>query len=141
MEYVNESLMINSAIYELIMVDLLKGMFQMLLGEQGDTLNPLANTLKANYQDFPRLYINVESTEAIFYDAIHLAAIAKKDGINVTLSVIENKQHVFPCLAGRAQEADAELAKIAKWLKGETSVCAYVHKIFPLYCTTNQYNE
>ncbi len=77
----------------------------------------MANPLKANYQVFPRLYINAGSVESLVDNATRLADIAKKEGVDVTLSVVDNMQHVFPFLAGRASEADQELAKIAQWFK------------------------
>ncbi len=43
--------------------------------------------------------------------------IARGAGVDVTLSVVEGMQHVFPCLAGRAREADEELSRIARWFK------------------------
>lgn len=117
MEHKGETLTTNDVTDALITVDLLKGMSQMFLGEHGDPTNPLANPLKANYENFPRLYINAGSVEALVDNATRLADVAKEDGVDVTLSVVNNMQHVFPCLAGRAKEADAELAKIAKWFK------------------------
>lgn len=117
MEHTGETLISNDATDALITVDLLKGMSQMFLGEHGDPANPLANPLKANYQGFPRLYINAGSVESLVDNATRLADIAKKEGVDVTLSVVDNMQHVFPFLAGRASEADNELAKIAQWFK------------------------
>ena len=38
--------------------------------------------------------------------------------VDVTLSVVDGMQHVFPCLAGRAREADDELRRIAAWFRG-----------------------
>jgi len=117
MEHKGETLISNDDTDVLITVDLLKSMSQMFLGEHGDAENPLANPLKANYQVFPRLYINAGSVESLVDNATRLADIAKKEGVDVTLSVVDNMQHVFPFLAGRASEADQELAKIAQWFK------------------------
>lgn len=117
MEHKGETLITNDASDALITVDLLKGMSQMFLGEHGDPANPLANPLNANYLDFPRLYINAGSVESLLDNATRLADLAKKDGVDTTLSIVENMQHVFPFLAGRAIEADRELSKIAKWFK------------------------
>ena len=46
--------------------------------------------------------------------ALHLA----EAGVDVTLSVVDGMQHVFPILAGNAPEADAEIDKIAAWHRG-----------------------
>jgi hypothetical protein len=44
--------------------------------------------------------------------------IPKIDGVDVTLSVVDGMQHVFPFLAARAAAADEELHRIPKWFKG-----------------------
>ena len=66
---------------------------------------------------FPPLYVNAGSVETLLDDALRVSDQAKAAGVNVTLSVADGMQHVFPFLAGRAPEADAEIAKIASWYK------------------------
>ncbi|NKN39905.1 alpha/beta hydrolase, partial [Agrobacterium sp. a22-2] len=62
-------------------------------------------------------YINAGSVETLLDNAQDLARIAKAAGVDVTLSVVDGMQHVFPFLAGRAPEADDELRRIAQWFK------------------------
>jgi acetyl esterase/lipase len=117
MEHVGKTLETNDATDALVHKPILQGMSGMFLGESVSRTSPLANPLKANYKGFPRLYINAGSIETLLDNATDLADIAKKAGVNVTLSVVDGMQHVFPCLAGRAVEADDELSRIARWFK------------------------
>ena len=68
-----------------------------------------ANPLKADYKGFPRLYVNAGAGETLLDNAQDLAHIAKADGVDVTLSVVDGMQPVFPFFAGRAAAADEEL--------------------------------
>lgn len=117
MEHVGKTLQTNDATDALVKKPVLEAMSGMFLGEKGSRTNPLANPLKASYKGFPRLYLNAGSQETLLDNATDLAGIAKAAGVNVTLSVVDGMQHVFPFLAGRAVEADDELHRIAKWFK------------------------
>ena len=118
MEHIGKTLETNAKTDVLVNMAIVQSMSAMFLGENGSRTNPLANPLKANYKKgFPRLYITVGSAETLLDNATGLAAIAKAAGVNVTLSVVEDMQHVFPFLAGRAVEADDELRRIANWFK------------------------
>jgi monoterpene epsilon-lactone hydrolase len=118
MEHVGKTLETNAATDALVSKGILEAMSGMFLGEKEARTNPLANPLKANYKGFPRLYVNAGSNETLLDNATGLASIAKDAGVQVTLSVVDGMQHVFPFLAGRAVEADEELRRIAKWFKG-----------------------
>lgn len=118
MEHVGKTLETNHATDALVSKAVLEGMSGMFLGEKGSRTNPLTNPLKAGYKGFPRLYLAAGSVETLLDNAIDLAEIAKKDGVDVTLSIAEGMQHVFPFLAGRAVEADDELRRVAQWFKG-----------------------
>lgn len=117
MEHVGKTLETNDATDALVHKPILQAMSGMFLGESVSRTSPLANPLKANYKGFPRLYITAGSSETLLDNATDLADIAKKSGVNVTLSVVDGMQHVFPFLAGRAVEADDELRRIARWFK------------------------
>ena len=117
MEQVGRTLDSNQATDALVSKAILEGMSGMFLGEHGSRTAPLANPLKANYKNFPRLYVNAGSKETLLDNAVDLAEIARGAGVDVTLSVVDGMQHVFPCLAGRAREADEELSRIARWFK------------------------
>lgn len=49
--------------------------------------------------------------------ATRLADKAEAAGVDVTLSVVDGMQAVFPCMAGNAPEADNEIAAIATWYR------------------------
>ena len=114
-----ETLVTNAATDALITVPLLEGMIAgVLAGGSIDPATPLANPLYADFTGFPRLYINAGSAEALLDNATRLADRARQAGVDVTLSVVDGMQHVFPILAGNAPEADAEIDKIAAWHRG-----------------------
>lgn len=117
MEHVGNTLETNKETDALVSKEILQAMSGMFLGETGLPTDPLANPLKADYQDFPRLYISAGAVETLLDNSLDLEEIAKASGVDVTLSVAAGMQHVFPILAGRAHEADAELSQIAKWFK------------------------
>ena len=106
----------NAATDALVSRALLEGMIGMFLGaNSANATNPLANPLYADFKGFPPLYIAAGSVETLLDDSIRLHGRAKADGVKSALSIVEGMQHVFPCLAGRAPEADREIAKIAEW--------------------------
>jgi monoterpene epsilon-lactone hydrolase len=115
MEHIGPTLTSNAATDALVQKGILEGMSGMYLGDSVARTNPLANPLKADYRGFPRLYINAGGAETLLDNATELARIASAAGVDTTLSVVDGMQHVFPCLAGRASEADDEIRRIAKW--------------------------
>lgn len=117
MEHIGKSLETNAGSDALVSKAILQGMSGMFLGEKGSRTDPLANPLKANFQGFPRLYVNAGSAETLLDNAQDLTRIATAAGVSVTLSVVDGMQHVFPFLAGRAVEADDELRRITAWFK------------------------
>jgi acetyl esterase/lipase len=118
MENKGETLASNAATDALITVELLSGMIAGVLGDAVDPTTPLANPLYADFTGFPRLYMNAGGAEALVDNATRLDEKARAAGVDVTLSVVPGMQHVFPFLAGRAPEADAEIAAIARWYRG-----------------------
>lgn len=117
MENAGETLVTNDATDALITVGLLEVMIAGVLGEAVSPKEPLANPLYADFSGFPRLYVNAGSHESLLDNATRLADLARKAGVDVTLSVAPGQQHVFPFLAGRAPVADGEIAKIAAWYR------------------------
>src|SRR5882757_2186050 len=106
MEHIGRTLETNAHTDALVNRSVVQSMSTLFLGENGPRTDPLANPLKANYRNFPRLYITVGGAEALLDNATDLAEIAAGADVNVTLSVVDDMQHVFPFLAGRAVEAD-----------------------------------
>ncbi|MGD9864799.1 MAG: alpha/beta hydrolase [Pseudodonghicola sp.] len=117
MELSGGTLSSNEATDALVSRPVLEGMRGMFLGEGGDPADPLANPLKNDFAGYPPLYINAGEVETLRDDATRLADKTKAAGVNTTLSVVDGMQHVFPFLAGRAPEADAEIARIGAWYK------------------------
>jgi acetyl esterase/lipase len=116
MENAGDTLVTNDGTDALINVPLLEGMIAgVLAGGEIDPRTPLANPLYADFTGFPRLYINAGALESLVDNATRLSERAERAGVDVTLSVVAGMQHVFPCLAGRASEADEEIRKIADW--------------------------
>ncbi|MDQ0381322.1 alpha/beta hydrolase [Amycolatopsis thermophila] len=119
MENSGTTLVTNDATDALINAPLLEGMIAgVLAGGKIDPKTPLANPLYADFTGFPRLYVNAGSVECLVDNATRVADKAQAAGADVTLSIVEGMQHVFPFLAGNAPEADAEIAAIAKWYRG-----------------------
>jgi len=118
MENAGATLVTNAAADALITVPLLEGMITgVLAGGTIDPTTPLANPLYADFTGFPPLYVNAGGAEALVDNATRVAEKAGAAGVDVTLSVVDGMQHVFPFLAGNAPEADAEIAAIVKWFR------------------------
>lgn len=118
MENKGKTLVTNDATDALVTVELLEGMIAGVLGDQTGPTVPLANPLYADYTGFPRLYINAGGAESLLDNATRLNDLATAAGVDVTLSVVEGQQHVFPFNAGRTAAADDQIASIAKWYGG-----------------------
>ncbi|RAS33158.1 alpha/beta hydrolase [Paraburkholderia bryophila] len=85
------------------------------LGGKVSAADARVNPLYADFTGFPRLYINAGSVESLLDDSIQLEERAKRAGVDVTLTVAEGMQHVYPFLAGKHPDADAEMVRIADW--------------------------
>ncbi len=78
-------------------------------------IDPLANPLRADLRGLPPVYVNAGTSEALMSDTTRFAKAARAAGVDVTMSLVEGMQHVFPILAGRARAADDEIAAVARW--------------------------
>jgi acetyl esterase/lipase len=101
----------------LVTRDVIGVMAGTFLGEGGDRKHPLANPLLADLRGLPPMYIQTGADEALLSDSRDLAEHARKAGVDVTLEVVPEMQHVFQFLAGVAPEADAAIAKLANWVR------------------------
>lgn len=116
MENAGETLVTNDATDALITVPLLEGMIAGVLAEgRIDPRTPLANPLHADFTGFPPLYVNAGAAESLLDNATRVAEKARAAGVDVTVSVVDDMQHVFPFMAGNAPVADDEIAAIAAW--------------------------
>lgn len=117
MENTGATLDTNDATDFLITREGLQANIDRYLGGVCDPTEPLANPLYADLTGFPRLYICAGSVESLLDDSVRLDELARKHDVDVTLSVGEGQQHVFPFLAGRTERADQEIAAIADWYR------------------------
>ncbi|WBL19447.1 alpha/beta hydrolase [Citricoccus sp. NR2] len=115
MENLGETLSTNNDTDALITPELLEGMIAGVLGESTDPKTPLANPLYADLTGFPRIYITAGSIESLVDNATRFADRAEQAGVDVTVSIAENQQHVYPIAAGRNDVADEEIARISTW--------------------------
>jgi hypothetical protein len=120
MENSGESLETNSATDYLVNRGTVENMAAIYLAGTSylagaSPLDPLANPLKADLAGFPPVYVNAGSVEALLSDTTRFADAARAAGVDVTESIVEGMQHVFPVLAGRAPVVDDEIARIATW--------------------------
>jgi acetyl esterase/lipase len=87
-----------------------------IIGATGPT-NPRVNPLYRDFTGFPRLYITAGDIESLYDDAVRLNGLALDAGVDVTFSIGEGMQHVYPFMAGRHERADDEVARIADWYR------------------------
>jgi acetyl esterase/lipase len=95
-------------------IEMMAGTF---LGEAGNRHDPLANPLYADLKGLPPVYIQTGADETLLDDSRHLAELARAAGVDVTLDIVPEMQHVFQFLAGNAPEADAAIARLAQWVR------------------------
>ncbi|MHC6594047.1 alpha/beta hydrolase [Arthrobacter sp. C152] len=115
MENKGETLVTNNDTDALITPALLEGMIAGVLGGTVDPRTPLANPLHADFTGFPPLYVTAGSVESLLDNATRLEERATAAGVDVTLSIGEGQQHVYPFLAGRSALVDREFEQLAAW--------------------------
>ncbi|MGH9171167.1 MAG: alpha/beta hydrolase [Acidimicrobiales bacterium] len=87
------------------------------LGDGGaDVKDPLVSPLYADYSGMPRLLIQVGSHEVLLDDSTRVAEKAKAAGVDVTIEVWPEMQHVFQMVVGTIPEAGEAVAQIGTWL-------------------------
>ena len=89
----------------LVQRDVLLNMAMMFLGDSPAS-DPLANPLYADPRGLPPMLIQVGDHETLLDDSHRFARLATDAGVDVTVEVEPEMQHVFHFLAGRAPEAD-----------------------------------
>ncbi len=85
-----------------------------------DFENPLASPLFGNFKNAPPVFISVGTTEILRDDSLAMAAKLRKQGVSVTLDILENGPHVWPYFHGLLPEADATLRKVKTFLSHPT---------------------
>ena len=117
MEATGKSFDSNAEKDVLVSRDIIKVMAGTFLGEGGNPKDPLASPLYAELKGLPPVYIQVGGDETLLDDSQRLAERARKAGVDVTVDVYPDMQHVFQFLAGVAPEADDAIRKLALWVR------------------------
>jgi len=117
MEATGETFETNAAKDLIVTRDLIQAMAGMFLGEGGNRRDPLANPLHSDLKGLPPMYIQVGADETLLDDSRKLADLARKSGLDATLEIVPEMQHVFQFLAGTAPEADSAIRRLADWVR------------------------
>lgn len=96
--------------------DISRAMAETFLAGAPDT-DPLANPAHAGLGGLPPMHLSVGSEETLLSSVTAFAAAAHEAGVDVTLDVGAGMQHAWVWMAGRAPEADAEIAAAGTWLR------------------------
>lgn len=114
-----ETIVTNDATDFLITREGLQGNIDRYIEGATVPTDPWANPLYQDFAGFPRLYICAGDTESLFDDSVRLNRLAQDAGVDVTFSVGEGMQHVYPFLAGNHPRADEEIQMIADWYRAD----------------------
>ncbi|MBI3225441.1 MAG: alpha/beta hydrolase [Mycolicibacterium cosmeticum] len=117
MEHLGETLKTNAEKDALVSTAVVTMLSQMFLGQNGSPTAPLANPLFADFAGYPPLHVAASTDEALFSDSERLVERATNAGVTTELRAVNDQQHVFPFLAGRAPEADEAIAAAAAWIR------------------------
>jgi acetyl esterase/lipase len=79
--------------------------------------NPLVSPIFADFNDFPRLLIQVSSDEVLLDDAITLAEKARSAGVDVTLKVWDGLWHVWQVVGDAIPESKMAFEEIEAFLR------------------------
>ena len=116
MEATGDSVTTNAEADALVQREILLAMAGMFLGDASPR-DPLANPLHADPAGLPPMLIQVGGAETLLDDSTRFAARAEAAGVDCTVEVYPDMQHVFHFLAGRAPEADDAIAAMAAWVR------------------------
>ena len=116
MEGLGETMRSNADKDLIVQFDGLKGMVEMFLSG-GDPRDPLAAPVHGDYHGISPLYIQVGDEETLLDDARRVAERASSDGVDVTIDIFPEMQHVFQMCAGNMPEADDAVARIGAYLR------------------------
>ncbi len=117
MENSGSTIETNDATDFLITREGLQGNIDRYIAGATEPTNPMANPLYQDFTGFPRLYICAGDIESLWDDSVRLDRLARAAGVDVTFSVGEGMQHVYPFLAGRHPRADEEIQLMAEWYR------------------------
>jgi epsilon-lactone hydrolase len=117
MELIGESYESNREKDACFYREVVQGLVDMFLGEDGNLRDPLANPFYADLRGLPPIYIQAGGDETLLDDSRRFAELAENAGVDVRLEVFPEQQHTFQMAAGRAPEADDGIRKLAEWVR------------------------
>lgn len=82
-----------------------------------DAHDPLVNPRFADLSAFPPSFVTAGADESLVDAVADFAARARAAGVEVTVEVAPGMQHAFQWMAGRAPEADENIARVGRWLQ------------------------
>ena len=85
-----------------------------------DPRHPHASPVFAYFSRLPPLLCLVGGHERLVDDSVRVVRAAREAGIEATLFVAPEMQHVFPIFAGAFPEADAAIRLIGDWIRAHT---------------------
>ncbi len=85
------------------------------LGPEGNPHDPLANPLHAELSGLPPMLIQVGGHDVLLDDSRAFYAKAKAAGLDITLEIDADMQHVYQFEAGNCAVADAAIRRAAEW--------------------------
>src|SRR3984885_6592959 len=100
------------------------GAVSAFLGESGNCKDPLANPLYADLRGLPPMLVQVGGHDVLLDDSRRFYERAKPAGVDITLQIPPEMQHVFHFLAGNLPEADQAIATAAAWLRPKLGLAA-----------------
>lgn len=96
---------------------MITGLDDMPYFDGADVRDPYASPVYGDWSGFPRLSIHVGTEEILYDESIVLNDVAKKAGVDVTLTVWDELFHVFTLFP--SPETDKAIAEIAAFLRKE----------------------
>jgi acetyl esterase/lipase len=116
MEGTGESMQTRATVDMIVTPQAIARLSQVFL-HGADPRDPYASPLHAELSGLPPTYIQTGDEEVLLDDSTRFAARARAAGVEVTLEVVPEMQHVFQIAAGNMPEADAAIARLGAWLR------------------------
>lgn len=116
MEGMGESMKTRAEVDMIVTPEAIQQLSGVFLGG-ADPHDPYAAPHHADPSGLPPMYIQVGDEEVLLDDSVRFADKAKQAGVDMTLDVFPEMQHVFQIAAGNVPEADEAIAKLGAWLK------------------------
>ncbi len=118
MEGTGESMQTRAEVDMIVTPEAIRQLSGVFLGD-ADPKDPYAAPHHADPTGLPPTYIQVGDEEVLLDDSVRFADKARQAGVEVTLEVFPEMQHVFQIAAGNLPEADEAIAKLGAWLRAK----------------------